>query len=110
MLTLSALSRRVLLPLTAAIALLGVACSGAPDERPAYAGGDESFVLDSSPVITGCDKGAVKSCTIWLGQHGDLSNCVYGVDVCTDDGSWSGCIDEETMASSPGLYAGLAGE
>lgn len=106
MLLLVTASRKALLVATAAVALFGVACSGAADDRPGYSGSDDSFVLEATPTSAGCDSGQVKSCTIWLGQHGDLSNCVSGVDVCSA-GEWSGCIDETTMAESPELYAAL---
>jgi len=50
-----------------------------------------------------------ETCTIWLGQHGDLSNCIHGLDVCSD-GAWTGCIDEDTLAANPDLYGSLAGD
>lgn len=93
--------------LAATAALLGVACSGG-DEQPAYANTD----VDVQPEVAGqpdsCETGEVQSCTIWLGRHGDLANCIHGVNVCTG-GAWSDCIDEQTMSDNPELYAELVG-
>ncbi len=95
--------------LTALTALFSVACGGA-EERPAYASSDVGV---NEEVVTGqplqCENGAVQTCTIWLGQHGDLNNCVKGVDVCSD-GAWTGCVDEATMSDNPELYSQLAGD
>jgi hypothetical protein len=44
-----------------------------------------------------------------LGQHGDLNNCIHGMDVCSD-GAWTGCIDDDTLAANPDLYGALAGD
>lgn len=100
--------RNAALLLAATVALVNVACSG-EDAGPAYASTD----IDVSPEVAGqpdvCEAGAVQSCTIWLGQHGDLANCIHGVKVCTG-GAWSDCIDEETVADNPELYAELTEE
>ena len=97
--------RNVALLLVSLASLASVACGGA-DERPGYAGGD---VVLESPVdvaTTGssCERGAVQTCTIWLGKTGDLANCAKGVEVCTESG-WSECIDQDTMAENPELYS-----
>jgi hypothetical protein len=95
--------------LTAIAALSSVACGGA-DERPAYAASD--VAVDETPVAgqpLQCENGAIKTCTIWLGQHGDLNNCVKGLDVCSD-GAWTGCVDEASLSDDPELYSQLAGD
>lgn len=93
--------------LVASLALFSVACAGA-DEAPRYTGGDLDAALTSTsiqPLL--CESGTVQSCTIWLGQHGDLNNCVHGVDVCAQ-GEWTGCVDEESLSADPELFATLA--
>lgn len=94
--------------LLGSIALLAVACGG-EDTQPGYASTD---IDPQSTTTTGqsvaCDDGAIRSCTIWLGRHGDLANCIHGVDICTE-GAWSGCIDEGTLADNPELYSELVG-
>lgn len=101
-------ANRVNLLLVAAAAALSVACAG-EEPRTTYASTD----VESGDVTIGqpgqCESGAVQSCTIWLGRHGDLSNCIHGVEVCTA-GDWSSCIDEETMAENPELYSELSAE
>ena len=93
----------------AALSLFSVACQGG-DERPQYTGGDvHGSVTGSSTQALACESGTTQTCTIWLGQHGDISNCVHGLDVCSD-GAWTGCIDDETLATNPDLYASLAGD
>jgi hypothetical protein len=93
----------------AALALFSVACQ-AGDESPQYTGGDlHGSVTGASTQALACESGSTQTCTIWLGQHGDLSNCVHGLDVCSQ-GAWTGCIDEETLASNPDLYDSLAGD
>src|SRR5262245_22311999 len=90
-------ARNVNLLLVAIASLLSVACAG-EEPRTSYANTDVEAPAD---VMVGqpaaCETGAIQSCTIWLGRHGDLANCLHGVDVCMA-GEWSGCIDEETMA------------
>ena len=101
-------ARNVTLLLTAVAALFSVACAG-EEAQPTYASTD----IEGDQAVVGqpaqCDTGAIQSCTIWLGQHGDLANCIHGVDVCSA-GEWSGCIDEETMAENPELYTELSSE
>ena len=90
----------------ASLALFSVACQGA-DGSPQYTGGDvHGSVTGSSTQALECEAGSTQTCTIWLGQHGDLSNCIHGVDVCSE-GAWTGCIDDDTLASNPDLYASL---
>jgi hypothetical protein len=101
--------RQLVALFTAALALFSVACAGG-DESPQYTGSDVHGTVTgtgSSTQALKCESGATSTCTIWLGQHGDLSNCIHGLDVCSD-GSWTGCIDDETLASNPDLYASLA--
>jgi hypothetical protein len=101
--------RRVLIVVAALGALFSVACAGGED-HPGFAGDGELVAQDSAaPVASACEAGAVRSCTIWLGQTGDLANCAKGVEICSE-GSWSECIDEETIAADPELYAAVAGE
>jgi hypothetical protein len=95
---------------TASLALFSVACAGG-DETPSYTGTDLSgpATLATSTQALECEAGAVETCTIWLGQHDDLSNCAEGVDVCSH-GSWTGCIDNQTLSESPELMAALTSE
>lgn len=108
---LNALSPRSLVTLlSASLALFSIACAGGDHESPQYSGMDvHGPVTGTSTQALECDTGATQTCTIWLGQHGDLSNCIHGLDVCSD-GAWTGCIDEDTLASNPDLYASLAGD
>ncbi len=89
-------------------ALLGAACSSADDE-PTYTSTDVDVDASTEVARLQCESGAVQDCTIFLGRHGDLSNCVKGVDICSD-GAWTGCIDEGTLSDNPALYAELVGE
>ncbi len=92
--------------LVASFAFLSVACAGG-DENPRYTASDSETALTSTTTqALRCESGAVQSCTIWLGQHGDLANCVHGVDVCAR-GEWTGCVDEATLADDPELYASI---
>lgn len=101
-------ARNAALLLLAASALFSVACNG-EDPRMSYASTDvEAGPITASQPVQ-CDSGAVQSCTIWLGQHGDLANCVHGVDICSA-GEWTGCVDEETMAENPELYTELTSD
>ena len=96
--------------LAASLALFSVACAGGGDESPQYTASDvHGSVTGTSTQALECESGATSTCTIWLGQHGDLGNCIHGLDVCSN-GSWTGCIDDETLASNPDLYASLAGD
>src|SRR3954466_9671497 len=96
----------------ASLALCSLACSGG-DEARTYTGTDVEAGLVTeaagTTALTSCETGAVQSCVIYLGQHGDLSNCIHGVNVCTR-GVWSKCIDEDTVANNPDLYTSLAGD
>jgi hypothetical protein len=103
--------RKLIALFAASLALFSVACAGG-DDSPQYSATDlhgSSSVTGTSTQALECESGATAACTIWLGQHGDLSNCVHGLDVCSN-GSWTGCIDDETLASDPDLYASLAGD
>lgn len=106
-------SRRASLLLVAVASLLGVACSGG-SEQPTYTATDvELNAADATAVASddaeGCTTGTTKSCTIFLGQHGDLANCVKGIDVCSA-GEWTGCVDEASFAENPELMSQLIGE
>jgi len=103
------LSRQAALVFAAAVALCSVACSGTND-HPTYTGTD--IELNAAPRVAQplrCEAGSVQSCTIYLGRHGDLTNCVEGLDICAE-GTWTGCIDEGTLSENPELYADLLGE
>lgn len=90
-------------------AILGsVACAG-EEEQPSYTATDvEASELAATGQPLRCEAGEVRSCTIWLGQHGDLANCVHGLDICSTEGSWTGCVDEVVLSEHPDLYAQLA--
>jgi hypothetical protein len=99
--------RKLVALLAASLAVFSVACQGA-DDSPQYTGGDlPGGVAGTSTQALRCQVGEVQTCTIWLGQHGDLSNCAHGLDVCSD-GAWTGCIDEETLSQDPDLYASIS--
>ena len=99
--------RNLVAVLAASLALFSVACGGT-DDSPQYTAGDiEAPLAGSATQALKCESGSVQSCTIWLGQHGDLSNCAHGVDVCSD-GSWTGCIDDESLSENPELYASIS--
>jgi hypothetical protein len=107
--SLSRLSRRAVLVLAALSSLLGVACSGA-DGQQAYAPTDVDLNAESAANVTlsqGCATGATQSCTIFLGRHGDLANCIEGLDVCSG-GEWTGCIDVDSIAENPELVSQLS--
>jgi hypothetical protein len=95
--------------LTASLALFSIACQGGDNESPQYTALDVHGPVGTSSQALQCETGATQSCTIWLGQHGDLSNCMHGVDVCSE-GSWTGCIDDDTLAANPDLFSALAGD
>jgi len=94
------------------VALFAVACGGPGDEREEYADLDAHQLQlgQEEQVAVGCESGAVRSCTIWLGRHGDLSNCVKGLSVCGAEGGWGECVPESEMLEDPELYASLAGD
>jgi hypothetical protein len=103
------LSRQFALLLAATAALGSVACSGANDQ-PTYTSTDiEVGATAEDHDAVRCESGTLRDCTIFLGRHGDLSNCIHGVDVCAD-GAWMGCVDEATMSENPDLYGDLLGE
>lgn len=103
---LSLASKNLVSLLVASFALFSLACAGS-DEPTQYTAGDLDGALTSTAIQPlQCESGTVQSCTIWLGQHGDLNNCVHGVDVCAQ-GAWTGCMDEETLSDDPELFASL---
>ena len=103
------LSRQFALLLAATAALGSVACSGANDQ-PTYTATDVEVGATAEPhEAVRCESGTVRDCTIFLGRHGDLSNCIHGVDVCAD-GAWMGCVDDATFSENPDLDADLLGE
>jgi hypothetical protein len=105
-------TRRASLLLVAVASLLGVACAGG-SEQPTYTATDvELNAADATAVVEGaegCTTGETKSCTIFLGRHGDLANCVKGLDVCSA-GEWTGCVDEASFAENPELMSQLVSE
>ena len=56
-----------------------------------------------------CVSGETRACKIYLGQHGDIANCIEGVDVCSA-GEWTGCIDEASLAENPELVSQLGAQ
>jgi hypothetical protein len=100
------ISRRAGLLIAAFTALFGVAC-GADSGQPTYTGTDVELNAAKSVAVVGCQSGDTRSCTIFLGQHGDLHNCVDGLDVCSG-GEWTGCIDEASLAENPELVSQLS--
>jgi hypothetical protein len=106
-------TRRASLLLVAVASLLGVACSGG-SEQPTYTATDVELNAADADAAVGvapeaCTTGETKSCTIFLGRHGDLANCVEGLDVCAG-GEWTGCVDEASFAENPELMSQLIGE
>jgi hypothetical protein len=104
-------TRRASLLLVAVASLLGVACSGG-SEQPTYTATDIELNATTAVVSEGaeaCATGETKSCTIFLGRHGDLANCVKGFDVCSA-GEWTGCVDEASFAENPELMSQLTAE
>lgn len=105
----SSLFRRTAVAATSLLSLLGTACGGA-DGGPSYDAMDaDRPEAVAAGLSQGCQEGAVQSCTIYLGKHGDLSNCVYGLAICSE-GAWSECVDEGTMSDDPELYSMLVGD
>ena|SRR5689334_18351704 len=101
--------RQLIALLAASLALFSVACAGG-NEAPQYTASDvHGAVTGTSVQALECESGSTETCTIWLGQHGDLSNCVHGLDVCSN-GEWTGCIDDDTLAANPNLYSSLTGD
>jgi hypothetical protein len=103
------LSRRAALLIAAAASLFGVACAG-DSGQPTYTATDvELNAPQAVATASGCQTGDTRSCTIFLGTHGDLNNCVEGIDVCSA-GEWTGCIDEASLAENPELVTQLVSE
>jgi hypothetical protein len=96
-------ARKLSLLFAVAAVLGSVACSGAGQDQPAYASTDIKAGDRETGQPIQCETGSVQECTIWLGQHGDLGNCVHGLDICAD-GTWTGCLDDATLSSNPDLY------
>jgi hypothetical protein len=108
--SLFSISRRTALLLVAVSSLLGVACSGTNGQQT-YTSTDVELNAEPAAALAprGCTTGETQSCTIFLGRHGDLSNCVEGLDVCSG-GEWTGCIDAESLAENPELVSQLSAE
>jgi hypothetical protein len=105
------IARRIALLIVAGSSLLGVACGG-DSGQPTYTATDvelNSTTAVAVPASEGCVAGETKSCTIFLGRHGDLANCVEGLDVCSG-GEWTGCIDEASLAENPELVSQLTAQ
>lgn len=105
------LSRRTALLLVAISSLLGVACASESEART-YAPTDiegDAVTAAGAPAGAPCVTGETRTCTLFLGQHGDLANCVEGLDLCSA-GEWTGCIDEASLAENPELVSQLTGE
>jgi len=105
------ISRRAALLLVAVSSLFGVACAGesaAPTYSPTDIEGDAA-TAGNAPVAIDCATGETRACKIYLGQHGDLANCIDGLDVCSA-GEWTGCIDEASLAENPELVSQLSAE
>jgi hypothetical protein len=99
-------ARNLVTLFAASLALFSVACQGA-DEPTAYTASDApGAVIARSTQALQCESGETQSCIIYLGEHGNLNNCVHGLDVCSN-GAWTGCIDDETLSQSPDLFASL---
>jgi hypothetical protein len=106
-------TRRASLLLVAVASMFGVACSGG-GEQPTYTATDVELnatdaTATASDALETCTTGETQSCTIFLGRHGDLANCVKGIDVCSA-GEWTGCVDEASFAENPELMSQLIGE
>ena len=103
------LSRRAALLIAAAVSLFGVACAG-DSGQPTYTATDiELNAPEPVAATSGCQTGDTRSCTITLSTHGDMKNCVEGIDVCSG-GEWTGCIDEASLAENPELVSQLVAE
>ena len=103
------LSRRAALLIAAAASLLGVACAGDSGQPTSTATDIELNAPAALATASGCQTGDTRSCTISLGTHGDLNNCIEGIDVCSG-GEWTGCIDEASLAENPELVSQLVAE
>jgi len=103
------LSRHALLVVIAS--LFGVACAG-EGEALTYTATDVDADIATAvdvPSSAACTTGETRACKIALGQHGDLTNCVDGLDVCSG-GEWTGCIDEASLAENPELVSQLSAQ
>jgi|SRR5690606_25826621 len=105
--------RRAALAFVAVSSLFGVACAGG-SEQPTYTATDVELSAVASAgasgaAAEGCTTGETQRCTIFLGRHGDLANCVEGLDVCSG-GEWTGCVDAASFAENPELLSQLVGE
>ncbi|HWO11921.1 MAG TPA: hypothetical protein VNN80_20650 [Polyangiaceae bacterium] len=101
------LARRAALIVAAATSLFVVAC-GADSGQPTYTGTDiELNAGEAVAAVGGCQTGDTRACTISLGEHGGIENCVEGLDVCSA-GEWTGCIDEASLAENPELVSQLS--
>jgi hypothetical protein len=107
--SLVSISRRAALLLAAVSSLLGVACSSDSGQQTYTATDIGLNAAAASAAPQGCSTGETQSCTIFLGRHGDLSNCVEGLDVCSG-GEWTGCIDTDTLAENPELVSQLSAQ
>ena len=100
------LSRRAALLIAAAASLLGVACSG-DSGQPTYTATDvELNAPEAVGAVSGCESGQTRTCTINMGEHAGINNCVEGLDVCSA-GQWTGCIDDGTFDENPELLSQL---
>jgi hypothetical protein len=105
------LSRRAALIVVAVASLFGVACAGESGART-YTSTDVDAGAETAvatPAGAPCVTGETRACKISLGQHGDIANCVEGLDVCSG-GEWTGCIDEASLAENPELVSQLSAE
>jgi hypothetical protein len=103
------LSRRAALLIAAAASLFGVACAG-DSGQPTYTATDVELNAPAAVgAASGCETGAARVCTIFLGQHGDINNCVEGLDVCSG-GVWTGCVDDATFDENPELLSQLVAQ
>ncbi|HWO10504.1 MAG TPA: hypothetical protein VNN80_13525 [Polyangiaceae bacterium] len=110
--TLLSLSRRTALLLVAASSLFGVACAGesaAPTYTPTDIEGDAATAANTTPIAVECTTGDTRDCKIYLGQHGDTTNCIDGLDVCSG-GEWTGCIDPAALEENPELVSQLTAD
>lgn len=66
----------------------------------------DSALSRSQSEEDSCETGSAHSCVIWLGEHGDLANCIHGLQLCVG-GRLGPCLDEARLQESPDLYASL---
>jgi len=78
----------------------GAACGPGDEPLPPRTERPDAEVGDAG---TGpCTEGATRTCTIVVGEHGDVVTCLEGLRTCRD-GVWSEC--EGTMGYNPLLHA-----